>query len=107
LNLPGPPNRIECYDVSHTQGVATVGAMVVFTQGVPDKKLYRRFNINSTSIGVPDDFASMEEMRRGASAAGVLHRRPQTSPGQSRMPRSLSCRTWSSLTGARGSWGGP
>jgi excinuclease ABC subunit C len=62
LNLPGPPNRIECYDVSHTQGVATVGAMVVFTQGVPDKKLYRRFNINSTSIGVPDDFASMEEM---------------------------------------------
>ena len=62
LSLPGPPNRIECYDVSHTQGVATVGAMVVFTQGVPDKKLYRRFNINGTSIGAPDDFASMEEM---------------------------------------------
>ncbi len=62
LNLPAPPNRIECYDVSHTQGVATVGAMVVFTQGVPDKKLYRRFNIDSTSIGAPDDFASMEEM---------------------------------------------
>ncbi len=56
------PNRIECYDVSHTQGVATVGAMVVFEQGVPVKRLYRKFNIDSTSIGNPDDFASMEEM---------------------------------------------
>jgi excinuclease ABC subunit C len=36
--------------------------MVVFEQGVPSKKLYRRFNIESTSIGAPDDFASMEEM---------------------------------------------
>ncbi|HRJ75735.1 MAG TPA: excinuclease ABC subunit UvrC, partial [Anaerolineales bacterium] len=35
LKLSAPPNRIECYDVSHTQGVATVGAMVVFEQGVP------------------------------------------------------------------------
>jgi excinuclease ABC subunit C len=62
LQLPAPPNRIECYDVSHTQGVATVGAMVVFEQGVPSKNLYRKFNIDSTSIGAPDDFASMEEM---------------------------------------------
>lgn len=62
FNLPEPPNRMECYDVSHTQGVATVGAMVVFEQGVPAKKHYRKFNIDSTSIGAPDDFASMEEM---------------------------------------------
>jgi excinuclease ABC subunit C len=62
LKLSAPPNRIECYDVSHTQGVATVGAMVVFEQGVPAKSLYRKFNIDSTSIGAPDDFASMEEM---------------------------------------------
>ena len=61
LKLPEPPNRIECYDISNTQGTAIVGAMVVFTQGVPDKKLYRRFNIESV-VGVPDDFASMEEM---------------------------------------------
>ncbi|HSL45291.1 MAG TPA: excinuclease ABC subunit UvrC [Anaerolineales bacterium] len=61
LNLPAPPNRIECYDISNTQGTAIVGAMVVFTQGVPDKKLYRKFNIESV-IGAPDDFASMEEM---------------------------------------------
>ena len=62
FRLDQPPNRIECYDVSHTQGVATVGAMVVFEQGVPAKKMYRKFNIDSTSIGAPDDFASMEEM---------------------------------------------
>jgi excinuclease ABC subunit C len=60
LKLPGPPNRIECYDISNTQGTASVGSMVVFTQGVPDKKLYRRFNIESVSG--PDDFASMEEV---------------------------------------------
>jgi excinuclease ABC subunit C len=59
--LPAPPNRVECYDISHTQGVATVGSMVVFTQGVADKKLYRRFNIEGTA-GVPDDFASMQEV---------------------------------------------
>jgi excinuclease ABC subunit C len=61
LNLPAPPNRIECYDISNTQGTAIIGAMVVFSQGVPDKKLYRKFNIESV-VGAPDDFASMEEM---------------------------------------------
>ena len=63
FQLPGPPNRVECYDISHTQGVATVGSMVVFTRGVPEKKLYRRFNIEG-SAGVPDDFSSMEEVLR-------------------------------------------
>jgi len=61
LGLVEPPNRIECYDVSNTQGTAIVGAMVVFEQGVASKRLYRRFNIESV-VGAPDDFASMEEM---------------------------------------------
>jgi excinuclease ABC subunit C len=61
LDLSAPPNRIECYDISNTQGTAIVGSMVVFTRGVPAKKLYRRFNIASVA-GAPDDFASMEEM---------------------------------------------
>jgi excinuclease ABC subunit C len=61
LQLPDPPNRIECYDVSNTQGTAIIGAMVVFQQGVPSKSLYRKFNIESV-VGAPDDFASMEEM---------------------------------------------
>src|SRR5258706_11943958 len=86
LNLAAPPNRIECYDVSHIQGVATVGAMVVFEQGVPTKKLYRKFNIDSTSIGAPDDFASMEEMltrrfKRWQAAQGA-----STLPGATTAP---------------------
>jgi len=60
LNLDTPPNRIECYDISNTQGTSAVGSMVVFEQGAPNKKLYRRFNIK-TVVG-PDDFASMEEV---------------------------------------------
>jgi excinuclease ABC subunit C len=62
LTLPAPPNRMECYDISHTQGVATVASMVVFEQGVPNKALYRRFNIRS--VTGPDDFLSMEEALR-------------------------------------------
>ncbi len=60
LQMPSPPNRIECYDISNTQGIASVGSMVVFEQGVPAKKMYRHFNIR-TVVG-PDDFASMEEV---------------------------------------------
>jgi excinuclease ABC subunit C len=60
LALEEAPNRIECYDISNTQGTAAVGSMVVFEQGVPKKGLYRRFNIRSVSG--PDDFASMEEV---------------------------------------------
>ena len=91
LKLSAPPNRIECYDVSHTQGVATVGAMIVFEQGTPAKNLYRKFNIDSTSIGAPDDFASMEEMltrrfkRWSASqdASSVLNAKPGAKPDAS------------------------
>ena len=60
LDLPEPPNRIECYDISNTQGTAAVGSMVVFEQGVPKKAFYRRFNIRT--VEGPDDFASMEEV---------------------------------------------
>ncbi|OGO36767.1 MAG: excinuclease ABC subunit C [Chloroflexi bacterium RBG_16_57_11] len=60
LGLQEPIGRIECYDISNTQGTAAVGSMVVFEQGVPKKALYRRFNIRSVSG--PDDFASMEEV---------------------------------------------
>ena len=60
LKLAEPPGRIECYDISNTQGTASVGSMVVFEQGVPSKKLYRRFNIKT--VEGPDDFASMEEV---------------------------------------------
>ncbi len=62
LALPEPPNRIECYDISNTQGTASVGSMVVFEQGTPSRSHYRHFNIKSVSG--PDDFASMEEVLR-------------------------------------------
>lgn len=60
LQLVDPPNRIECYDISNTQGTSSVGSMVVFEQGTPSKGMYRHFNIK-TVMG-PDDFASMEEV---------------------------------------------
>jgi excinuclease ABC subunit C len=60
LGLSEPPNRIECYDISNTQGTNAVGSMVVFERGVPKKSFYRHFNIRSV-VG-PDDFASMEEV---------------------------------------------
>jgi excinuclease ABC subunit C len=60
LNLLHAPERIECYDISNTQGTAAVGSMVVFERGVSSNKLYRRFNIKSV-VG-PDDFASMQEV---------------------------------------------
>jgi excinuclease ABC subunit C len=60
LDLPETPNRIECYDISNTQGTSSVGSMVVFEQGVPKKAAYRRFNIKSV-LG-PNDFDSMEEV---------------------------------------------
>ena len=60
LKLPRAPERIECYDISNTQGTAAVGSMVVFERGVANNKLYRRFNIK-TVVG-PDDFASMQEV---------------------------------------------
>lgn len=61
LNLPRLPRRMECFDISHIQGAETVASMVVFEDGAPDKKSYRRFKIRSTE-GKPDDFLSMREV---------------------------------------------
>ena len=76
LKLPSPPARIECYDISHTQGQQTVGSMVVFVQGAPHKNDYRRFNVQSTTN---DDYGSMREVltrrfqRYRDTLAGELH----------------------------------
>ncbi|HET9494326.1 MAG TPA: excinuclease ABC subunit UvrC, partial [Chloroflexia bacterium] len=59
LRLPVWPRRIECYDVAHLQGTDVAGAMVVFEQGVPQKKEYRRFQIRTVSN---DDYSAMDEM---------------------------------------------
>ena len=60
LNLPEPPERIECFDISHIQGAETVASMVVWEKGAMKKADYRKFQVK-TVTGV-DDFASMREI---------------------------------------------
>ena len=62
LELEEPPSRIECYDISNIQGVASTGSMVVFAKGVPRKSDYRRFRIK-TIVGA-NDYAMMQEVLR-------------------------------------------
>ena len=59
LDLPRLPTRIECYDISNTQGTAIIGAMIVFVHGVAYKSDYRRFNIKG--LQGPNDFESMRQ----------------------------------------------
>ncbi|MGM0635796.1 MAG: excinuclease ABC subunit UvrC [Bacteroidota bacterium] len=60
LRLPEEPRHIECFDNSNIQGSNPVAACVVFKNGKPSKKDYRKFNIKT--VEGPDDFASMEEV---------------------------------------------
>lgn len=60
LGMERIPHRIECFDNSHIMGTDTVGAMVVFTDGKPDKNEYRRFKIKCEAKG--DDYLAMREV---------------------------------------------
>ncbi len=62
LELAGLPRRIECYDISNTQGTNSVGSMVVFEQGEPKKTDYRRFKIKT--VEGANDVASLQEVLR-------------------------------------------
>ena len=91
LGLAAPPNRIECFDISNTQGTSATASMVVFEQGAPRKAHYRRFSIKS--VEGPNDFASMKEVltrrfhrwrdEQGAPLAGVV---PAGSPDSAVAP---------------------
>jgi len=60
LSLDKTPERIEAYDISNIQGVESVGSMVVFENGMPNKSNYRRFKIKT--VEGPNDYKSLEEV---------------------------------------------
>ncbi len=66
LELPQPPRRIEGYDISHIQGSDAVASQVVFVDGLPARQHYRKYKIQSSSIGAghSDDFMAMAEIMR-------------------------------------------
>ncbi len=82
LDLPAPPRRIECYDISNIQGTNSVGSMVVFVDGHPRPQEYRRFRIKS--VEGANDFASMAEVLRRRFARAreqVLREAGAAAPG--------------------------
>jgi excinuclease ABC subunit C len=79
LDLKTAPQRLECYDISNLQGTAAAGSMVVFEQGTPNKRLYRRFTIKS--VQGQDDFASMEEVLRRRFHRWLVSREEAAKPG--------------------------
>ncbi len=62
LDLENIPERIECFDVSHSSGEATVASCVVFDSSGPVKNEYRKFNIEG--VGANDDYAAMDQALR-------------------------------------------
>lgn len=98
LRLENPPTRIECFDVSNTQGTAISASRVVFVKGVPRKSEYRKFNIRSVT-GSPDDYASMREAldRRFARWQAAQEAAQEAAAGGELLPGQKTDETWNHL----------
>ncbi|MCR4707425.1 MAG: excinuclease ABC subunit UvrC [Clostridiales bacterium] len=75
IGLEKPPRRIEGYDISNTQGILSVASMVVFIDGMPATKEYRRFRIRT--VEGANDFASMNEVLTRRLARAKLEQEQQ------------------------------
>ncbi|HBH01039.1 MAG: excinuclease ABC subunit C [Candidatus Rokubacteria bacterium RBG_16_73_20] len=71
LSLPGPPNRIEGYDISNIQGTEQVGSLVVWENGGMKKDDYKRFRIRT--VAGADDFAALREVLGRRFARALEH----------------------------------
>lgn len=78
LHLDKTPRRIECYDISHVQGRYMVGSMVVFINGAPAPKLYRRFKIKTLTES--NDFAALQEVIERRYRRGLEEREQGKEP---------------------------
>lgn len=93
LRLPALPRRIECVDISHLAGQDTVGAIVRFDHGAPDKKGYRTYRVRGIPPG--DDYAAIFQVlsrrfRRGRDAAAL----PESACGETEVRGGLEAAAW-------------